>query len=119
MVFPDNMILQINLVRNYLFSQLKQNFLIFRYEDLRALDGGKDGLQTIENILMLSSVVLKAESLIFLEIDPCHKFLLPALLKEINEKILENGNKLVLESISKDFLEKDRFAIIRKCSVQK
>merc|ERR1712126_48287 len=76
------------------------------YEDLRALDGGKDGLQTIENILMLSSVISKPESLIFLEIDPCHKFLLPALLKEINEKILENGNKLMLESISKDFLEK-------------
>jgi len=89
------------------------------YEDLRALDGGKDGLQTIENILMLSSVVLKPGSHIFLEIDPCHKFLLPALLKEINEKIEENGNKIVLESISKDFLDNDRFAILKKCLVQK
>ena len=68
---------------------------------------------------MLSSVVLKPESLIFLEIDPCHKFLLPALLKEINEKILEYGNKIVLESIAKDFLDNDRFAILRKCAVQK
>ena len=68
---------------------------------------------------MLSSVVLKPGSHIFLEIDPCHKFLLPALLKEINEKIEENGNKIVLESISKDFLDNDRFAILKKCLVQK
>ena len=68
---------------------------------------------------MLSSVVLKPGSYIFLEIDPCHKFLLPALLKEINEKIEENGNKIVLEGISKDFLGNDRFAILKKCIVQK
>ena len=92
-----------------------EKYLISRYEDLRALDGGKDCLQLIEKIILLSSVILKPNSCLFLEIDPCHTFLLPPLLKEINEKIFENGNKIVLESITKDYQGKDRFAIIQKC----
>ena len=96
-----------------LFSNISPNaWLVFRsikkysfsrYEDLRALDGGKDGLQLIEKIILLSSVILKPNSCLFLEIDPCHTFLLPPLLKEINEKILENRNKIVMKSITKDF----------------
>ena len=84
---------------------------------MRALDGGKDGLQTIEKILLLGSVILKPKSYIFLEIDPCHKYLLPTLLQDINGKILDNGTKIVLESVTEDFLNKDRFAILQKCSV--
>ena len=89
--------------------------MLSRYEDLRALDGGKDGLQLIEKIILLGSVILKPNACLFLEIDPCHTFLLPPLLTEINEKILENRNKIVLESIAKDFQGKDRFAILQKC----
>lgn len=84
------------------------------YEDLRALDGGKDGLLIIENIIMLSNLILKPNCCLFLEIDPCHNFLLPRLLEDIN-KAPRNGYIMVLKSISKDFQGKDRFAILEKC----
>ena len=91
--------------------------LVLRYEDLRALDGGKDGLQLIEKIIVLSSVIVKANGYLFLEIDPCHTFLLPHLLNDINEKNHECGNEIVLQSIVKDYQNKDRFAILQKCMI--
>jgi len=85
------------------------------YEDLRALDGGKDGLQVIENIVMLSNLILKPECYLFLEIDPCHTFLMPNLLEATNAKRQSTGYMMALKSISKDYQGKDRFAVLQKC----
>ena len=83
---------------------------------MRALDGGKDGLHVIENIIMLSNLILKPNCCLFLEIDPCHTFLLPGLLEGTN-KAQRNGYAMVLKSISTDFRGKDRFAVLEKSVV--
>ena len=80
---------------------------------MRALDGGKDGLQVIEHIVILSKWALKENGHLFLEIDPCHAYLLPCLLKETNNN-LSNKYNMILKSVLKDFQGKDRFAIIQK-----
>ena len=83
---------------------------------MRALDGGKDGLLVIKNIIMLSNVILKPNCCLFLEIDPCHTFLLPRLLEDTN-KAQTNGYMMVLKSIFTDFQGKDRFAVLEKSVV--
>ena len=84
---------------------------------MRALDGGKDGLHTIEHIIMLSNIILKPKCYLFLEIDPCHKFLLPNLLEDTNTKGEIKGHKMTLKDVVKDFRGKDRFAILEKCTL--
>ena len=93
------------------------NHLTNRYEDLRALDGGKDGLQVIENIVMLSNLLLKPECYLFLEVDPCHAILMPKLLEKTKAKQNSSGYIMKLKSISKDYQENDRFAILQKCTL--
>jgi release factor glutamine methyltransferase len=84
------------------------------YEDLRALDGGADGLDVIESILKWASRVLKPGGKIFLETDPCHHILLPETLKSLANEI--PGFKIQMESVTKDFCSKERFITLIKAS---
>lgn len=79
------------------------------YEDLRALDGGKDGLDIIRSILTFASKRLKLQGHLWLEVDPSH----PSLIKEY---LQENRTKLNLKFVAsyKDMFEKDRFVEIMK-----
>jgi len=82
-------------------SQLQPE--IHAYEDLRALDGGAEGLDVILPILNLAARLLNTkDAFVALEVDPCHPYILP--------------NKLVefyaAETI-KDFNDKDRFMVLR------
>jgi len=78
------------------------------YEDLRAVDGGKHGLDVIEPLLMCASKYLKPKSCIFLEVDPCHVYLVPQMIKEFNIA------KLSLSQTIKDFRGVDRFLVLYK-----
>lgn len=82
------------------------------YEDLRALDGGSDGLDVIECIIKWSSKVLKPGGKIFLETDPCHHILLPEMLEKLSNQI--PYFKIQMESVTKDFSSKDRFITLIK-----
>ena len=79
------------------------------YEDLRALDGGSDGLDVIRPILRLSSVRLRTGGRLYLEMDPCHFYLLPRALQEADD--LAN---LRLVECRKDFADRHRFAILER-----
>jgi len=78
------------------------------YEDLRAIDGGKRGLDVIEPLLMCASKYLKPKSCIFLEVDPCHVYLVPQMIKELNIQ------KMSLSKTIKDFQGVDRFLVLCK-----
>jgi len=75
------------------------------YEDLRALDGGAQGLDVILDILKLANRVLEPGGLVYLEVDPCHPVILP------DQLIKQSIPFKVLETI-KDFTGKDRFMIL-------
>eukprot|EP00088_Acartia_fossae_P033145 TRINITY_DN33927_c0_g1_i1.p1 TRINITY_DN33927_c0_g1~~TRINITY_DN33927_c0_g1_i1.p1 ORF type:complete len:149 (-),score=12.19 TRINITY_DN33927_c0_g1_i1:60-506(-) len=77
------------------------------YEDLRALDGGAEGLDVILAILKLSQRVLSVGSPIFLEVDPCHSLLLP-------NKLIDAQLPFHIKSVITDFSGKDRFLILEK-----
>merc|ERR1712179_262408 len=74
------------------------------YEDLRALDGGPEGLDVILPILDLAAKLLhgKEAAFVALEVDPCHPHILPGKLVEF----------YAAETI-KDFNDKDRFMVLR------
>ncbi|KAG0722880.1 HemK methyltransferase family member 1 [Chionoecetes opilio] len=57
---------------------------IMMYEDLRALDGGKDGLEVIKAVLHQAHHLLLPGGRLLLEVDPCHPYLLPAWLEKQN-----------------------------------
>lgn len=84
-------------------------FKRFRYEDLRALDGGKDGLAVIKNILRLASKKLKKTGYLWLEVDSTHPEL-------IQKYLQENISDLQLKYVAsyKDVFKKDRFVEITK-----
>lgn len=79
------------------------------YEDLRALDGGVDGLDIIKSILKFSSRRLCLQGHLWLEVDPSH----PAL---IQDYLKEHKAALSLEFVAcyKDMFNKDRFVEIKK-----
>ncbi|XP_055308117.1 MTRF1L release factor glutamine methyltransferase [Sitodiplosis mosellana] len=79
------------------------------YEDLRALDGGPDGLNIIRYILTFASKRLKLQGHLWLEVDPSH----PPL---IEEYLQENKSNLNLKFVAayKDMFGKDRFVEIMK-----
>ena len=79
----------------------------FSYEDLRALDGGKQGLDVIEPILVAADNFLKSDGRIFMEVDPCHPYLIPDLLKS-------HSLRLEVSDIHKDFQDKYRFVELIK-----
>ena len=81
---------------------------IFLYEDLRALDGGAEGLDVILAILELANTRLRSDGRVLLEVDPCHPHILP-------EKLENKNSKFYVEKTIKDFAGKDRFMVLKKC----
>lgn len=82
------------------------------YEDLRALDGGPDGLDVIKSILKFSSKRLRLQGHLWLEVnsqDPSHSELIQTYLNE-------HKSSLNLDFIAcyKDMFDKDRFVEIKK-----
>lgn len=77
------------------------------YEDLRALDGGAEGLDTILAILKVAGQVLPQGGEVFLEVDPCHSTILPDHLDTLPVKF-------VLKQVYKDYRDKDRFICLSK-----
>jgi release factor glutamine methyltransferase len=77
------------------------------YEDLRALDGGRDGMSVIVPILKVASKYLKSGGALWLEVDPSHP--------ELIEKYLqEQMADLRYINCYKDLFQKDRFVEIVK-----
>ena len=85
--------------------------LISSFEDLRALDGGKHGLDVIEPLLGLARKYLIQGGRLFMEVDPCHAFLVPQL---IQDKAAYGLEGLKIQHILKDFRGNDRFIVITK-----
>uniref|UniRef100_A0A8D8BYE9 peptide chain release factor N(5)-glutamine methyltransferase n=1 Tax=Culex pipiens TaxID=7175 RepID=A0A8D8BYE9_CULPI len=79
------------------------------YEDLRALDGGPDGLTVIKAILTIASDHLADEGILWLEVDTSHPPLIAGYLEE-------HGERLGLRYVSsyKDLFRKERFVEIVK-----
>ncbi|XP_053672607.1 MTRF1L release factor glutamine methyltransferase [Anopheles nili] len=79
------------------------------YEDLRALDGGNDGLTVIKAILRIASKHLSKDGVLWLEVDSTH----PPVIEEFLSK---HGNLMGLRFLSsyKDLFQKDRFVEIVK-----
>ena len=77
------------------------------FEDLRALDGGKHGLDVVLAVLELAGSVLGPGGLLLLECAPCHPILLPPRLPKL-------AHPFSLESVEKDFAGKERFLVLRK-----
>lgn len=79
------------------------------YEDLRALDGGPDGLHTIKSILSLAAKRLCLQGHLWLEVDPSHP-------QQIEEHLKQYKSELNLQFISsyKDMFGTDRFVEIKK-----
>jgi len=80
---------------------------IFLYEDLRALDGGAEGLDVIIPLLELAGEKLESGGLVMLEVDPCHPHILPSKLDNLSAKF-------VVETLKKDMGGKDRFMVLKK-----
>lgn len=78
------------------------------YEDLRALDGGIDGLDVIRNILKFASQKLRVKGMLWFEVDPTHPKLIEAFLKEHTEL------QLKFVASYQDMFNKDRFVEIIK-----
>ena len=77
------------------------------YEDLRALDGGAEGLDVILSILKVAGQVLPQDGEVYLEIDPCHPSILPDHLESLS-------HKFVLKQVYKDYMDKPRFICLTK-----
>lgn len=78
------------------------------YEDLRALDGGPDGLDVIRDILKFASHKLRVKGMLWLEVDPSHP--------ELIASYLGDKPELQLKYIAsyKDMFERERFVEITK-----
>lgn len=78
------------------------------YEDLRALDGGHDGLDVIRDVLKFAADKLRVKGMLWLEVDPSHPKLIASYLEdkpELNLKYVANY---------KDMFERERFVEITK-----
>uniref|UniRef100_A0A1B6FCN0 Methyltransferase small domain-containing protein n=1 Tax=Cuerna arida TaxID=1464854 RepID=A0A1B6FCN0_9HEMI len=78
------------------------------YEDLRALEAGRDGLRVIKSLLLLAQSILRPGGLIFLEVDTSHPKLI--------QKWVADCPQLNITFVKtvKDFCDKDRFVELRK-----
>jgi len=77
------------------------------YEDLRALDGGAEGLDVILPLIELAGVKLSSGGLVILEVDPCHPHILPPKLESLH-------TRFVVDRVVEDFRDKERFIVLRK-----
>lgn len=76
------------------------------YEDLRALDGGEDGMSIIKIIIQMSTNLLKSGGTLWLEVDPSHP--------ELIQKFLQQHKELHLKYVAcyPDLFHNDRFVEI-------
>lgn len=79
------------------------------YEDLRALDGGDDGMNVIRSVLKFSAKRLRTEGQLWLEVDPTHP-------KLIEQYVEERADELEMKFVAsyKDMFGKERFVEIVK-----
>ncbi|XP_059184783.1 MTRF1L release factor glutamine methyltransferase [Centropristis striata] len=80
---------------------------IFRFEDHAALDGGKDGLKVIKQILTLAPQILSNHGCVYLEVDPRH----PPLIQRWVEVNVEEMHYVETRH---DITGRPRFCILRK-----
>ncbi|XP_078803171.1 MTRF1L release factor glutamine methyltransferase isoform X2 [Oryzias latipes] len=92
----------------YLFSQDMTTLQpeILRFEDHAALDGGKDGLNVIKQILTLAPRILPNQGRVYLEVDPRH----PPLIQQWVEG---NGKSLQYIETRSDICGRPRFCILQ------
>lgn len=83
---------------------------IMIYEDIRALDGGREGLDIVKPILMHCQHFLFDGCALLIEVDPCHRYLIPAWMEK------QSNLKLKISDIFQDFNGKDRFIKLIKFS---
>lgn len=79
------------------------------YEDLRALDGGPDGLTVVKAILDIAGKHLKSAGVLWLEVDSTHP---PLIEKYLEDAAPQLGLKYM--SSYKDMFRKERFVEIMK-----
>lgn len=79
-----------------------------RFEDIRALDGGQDGLKVIKPMLRYASVALKPGGRIFFEVDPSHPDYVMFFVKKYTELKLQYGHTY------KDYCNNERFIEVLK-----
>lgn len=80
---------------------------ILRFEDRAALDGGKDGMHVIRQILAMAPKLLSEHGCVYLEVDPRH----PPLIQHWVE---ENVEGLQYVSTQRDITNRPRFCILQK-----
>lgn len=88
---------------------LKMQPEIYLFEDIRALDGGPDGLKFIEILLKLAAKYLEKSGVLWMEVDSRHP--------ELIQKMIENNHDkwgLKFCSSYKDIFQKERFVEIMK-----
>lgn len=83
-------------------------FSFLRYEDIKALDGGPDGLNVIKAIMKYSANALRTGGRLFLEVDPSH----PEYVKYFTNKYPDY--KLKHDHTYKDYCNNERFVEILK-----
>ena len=91
---------------------------VVRHESHLALDGGKDGLDVVEQILLFAGKHLKSNGWIWLEVDDSHPGYLSENLRSLQEKLftaeqLERGG-FRLERVENDLFDKPRFVKLIK-----
>ncbi|XP_056292738.1 MTRF1L release factor glutamine methyltransferase [Pseudoliparis swirei] len=93
----------------YLFSEDMTTLEpeIFLFEDHAALDGGKDGLKVIKQILTLAPQILSNHGRVYLEVDPRH----PPLIQQWVEV---NVEEMRYVETRHDITGRPRFCILRK-----
>ncbi|XP_011637705.1 hemK methyltransferase family member 1 [Pogonomyrmex barbatus] len=78
------------------------------YEDLRALDGGDDGLKVIKPLLKYAAKVLKPGGCLFVEVDPTHLEYIQFFTNKYTDLKLQHVHTY------KDFCNNDRFVEVMK-----
>ncbi|XP_036956893.1 MTRF1L release factor glutamine methyltransferase isoform X1 [Acanthopagrus latus] len=93
----------------YLFSEDMTSLdpEISRFEDHAALDGGKDGLKVIRQILTLAPRILSSPGRVYLEVDPRH----PPLIRRWVEANVEEMHYVETQQ---DITGRPRFCILQK-----
>ncbi|PVD24539.1 hypothetical protein C0Q70_15022 [Pomacea canaliculata] len=81
---------------------------IIEYEDLRALDGGPDGLRVVKSILSLSSTLLRPFGEVWLEVDVSQ----PVLIQQYVQEKTNLG--LTYVATFQDYLGSNRFCLMRQ-----
>ncbi|XP_075234882.1 hemK methyltransferase 1 [Lycorma delicatula] len=79
------------------------------FEDLRAVDGGDDGMDVIKSLMKLTESRLSEGGSLFMEIDPSHPKLIEKWIDENYDRY-----KLKLKKVYKDIFDKKRFVHIIK-----